>query len=155
MGKLLEAFLSKSLLIKGLRKTMAKNASRERKPPGKTIGFERPSKAAALPGGKESFLLRKKKPFFLLKNLRDALASLTVSEPYRFRKSLGKKCANFLLSIFFHFSGFLFFRLQLPAGSPYQGCPGYEALPGKFLQQFCRQLLAPSDSISSSTNLPQ
>jgi len=32
-----------------------------------------------------------KKPFLLLQNLRGALASLTVSEPYRFRKSLGKK----------------------------------------------------------------
>jgi len=36
---------------------LAKNASRERKPPGKTFGFERPSKAAALPGGKERSLL--------------------------------------------------------------------------------------------------
>jgi len=35
--------------------------------------------------------------FLLLQNLRDAKASLTVSEPYRFRKALGKLLRNTFL----------------------------------------------------------
>jgi len=55
---------------------------------GYDIAFTKPFFLMKESLGKESFSLREKKPSA---NLRDALASLTVSEPYRFRKSLGKK----------------------------------------------------------------